>query len=206
MLVVRYPLEQIDFIPWAQSTLSVERLEDLHLRADPLPFSNYVDRLKYCVEQMRVNFDVVLGSYVELIESVVAPLFGGVMHLQRPPSFRCHLAGAGTASAFHRDGDPKYGLRPGSINGWLPLTVANGNNSIYLETEQESKEFRSVSLVPGELLIFDAFHLTHGSLRNDTQSSRVSFDFRFVPRCPRRAYELGILLHEPVEQPLDLSQ
>ena len=168
------------------------------MRPDPACFPTYVDRLNHYTRLLGANFDAIVDSYLELINLIVAPMFEGVMHLQRPPSFRCHLAGAGTISAFHRDGDPKYGLRPGSINGWLPLTIVDGNSSIYVETALDSKEFRSISMIPGELLLFDAFHLMHGSLRNDRQTSRVSFDFRFVPKNPRQARELGIFARKSV--------
>ena len=190
MLVLRYPLEQIDFRPWARSTLSVERLEDLHLRPDPIPFANYVSRLEHYANLLKNNFGRVVDQYLKLVD-LVAPLFDGVALRQRPPSFRCHLSGAGTVSAFHRDGDRKYGIPPGTINGWVPLTTVGGANSIYIETERGSEDYRPVSLRPGQILIFDAFHLKHGSYPNDTLATRVSFDFRFLPNNPARARELG---------------
>lgn len=192
MLVVSYPLDRIDFRPWAQATLSVERLEDLHVRRDPEPFENYVKRLEYYSSLLKNNFDPVVSQYLALVE-FIAPLFDGVVLRQRPPSFRCHLSGAGTASAFHRDGDPKYQITPGTINGWTPLTTVGGTNSLYIESTYGAEDYHPVSLEPGQILIFDAFHLKHGSYPNRTDSTRVSFDFRFLPKNPARVRELGIL-------------
>lgn len=191
MLVLSYPLERIDFRPWAQSVLSVDRLEDLHLRPDPVHFAHWVERLNYYAGLLKANFDAVADQYLDLV-NFVAPLFEGVELRQRPPSFRCHLPGAGTVSAFHRDGDPKYGVPPGIINGWVPLTPVAGDNSIYIEIGRGSDDCRPVSLQPGQILIFDAFHLKHGSYANTTRTTRVSFDFRFLPHNPVRAHELGI--------------
>jgi hypothetical protein len=196
MLVLSYPLDRIDFRPWACSILAVERLEDLHLRPDPVPFANYVGRLNYYKNLLADNFAAVVDQYLELA-SLVAPLFDGINLRQNVPSFRCHLAGAGSASDFHRDGDPEYRITPGVINGWLPLTPVGGRNSLYIEVAPGSEDYRPVSLQPGEILIFDAYHLKHGSYANDTRSTRVSFDFRFLPKNPARARELGIVAAEP---------
>src|SRR3954453_21788687 len=116
LLVLSYALESIDFRPWAESVLGVEQLSELHLRPDPVPFANYVGRLDYYGGLLTRSFDAVRDQYFELVE-LVAPLFGGVVLQQLTPSVRCHLAQAGTASSFHRDGDPKYGVTPGTING-----------------------------------------------------------------------------------------
>lgn len=200
MLVVPYPLDQFDFRDWARATLSVDSLELLHLRPDPLAFANYTERLRYYADLLANNFGVVQNQFCEFVDRVVAPFFGGVLNFQTRPSFRCHLVGAGTASAFHRDGDEKYGIVPGSINGWLPLTPVGGNNSIYIETEFDSEVFRPIELQPGELLIFDAYHLRHGSYGNDTNQTRVSFDFRFRPANRDRARALGLYAREPLDR------
>ena len=195
MPVLTYSLERIDFRPWACSLLGVDRLEDLHLRPDPEPFAHYGKRMNYYVDLLKRNFTSVLDEYFALAD-VVGVLFDGIELRQKPPTFRCHLAGAGTVSGFHRDGDAKYGITPGIINAWVPLTTVDGNNSIHIESEWGSEDFRPVSLEPGEVLIFDAFHLKHGTYPNDTQTSRVSFDFRFLPHDPERVRELGIFAAE----------
>jgi hypothetical protein len=203
MLILSYPLERIDFRPWAESILSVERLEDLHLRPDPVPFANYVERLEHYANLLRNDFDSVRAQYLELV-NLVAPLLGGVELRQAVPSMRCHLAGAGTVSAFHRDGDPKYRITPGLINGWVPLTTVGGANSLYVESSPGSGDHRPLELTPGQIVIFDAFHLEHGSYPNRTESTRVSFDFRFMPNAPDQVRELGILATDGViEQRVD---
>ncbi len=196
LLVLDYPLERIDFRPWARSSLGVENLEQLHLRPDPAQFDTYVDRLNHYKDMLASNFGAIVHQYLQLAE-FVGPLFDGVDLRQMVPSFRCHLVGAGTVSAFHRDGDPKFGVTPGVINGWVPLTAVGGDNSIYIETELGSEDYQPVTLRPGQILIFDAYHLKHGSYGNTTKTTRISFDFRFLPRNPDRARELNIYAAEP---------
>lgn len=191
MFVTAYDLDDMDFRPWACEVLGVDRLEDLHRRPDPAVFATYVDRLNHYRGLLTRNFDRIDGTYQALVD-FVALLVGGLDLRQRPPSFRCHLPGGGTASSFHRDGDPQYGITPGAINVWVPLTRVRGTNSLFVETAPGSQDLRPVELEPGQLLIFDAYHLLHGSHGNTTDSTRVSFDFRFLPHDRERLADLGI--------------
>jgi hypothetical protein len=200
MLVVEYPLERFDFRPWARSVLGVDRLEDLHLKPDPLPFGNYVERLNHYCGLLKQRFPEVTDRYFGLIE-FLGPLFGGLDVSQNPPSFRCHLVGGRTASSFHRDGEPKYGLRPGTLNAWVPLTEVYGSNSLMVESVPGAADYQPLELRPGHLVLFDAYHLTHGSCRNETRSSRVSFDFRFLPKDRERGRRLDISTDSSARRP-----
>jgi hypothetical protein len=192
MLILMYDPGKFDFTGWAKSVLGTERLDLLHELGDPVRFSTYVDRLNYRAGQLKQQAQEIKRECKALMDEVIAPVVGEIKAFQFPPSFRCHLSGAGTASSFHRDGDPKYGIAPDTINVWIPLTKVYGNNSIYIEMTRGAGNYQPVSLVPGELLLFDACHLTHGSYSNDTAVSRVSFDIRFVPKDPRIASKLGL--------------
>jgi hypothetical protein len=189
-VVAGYPLERIDFRPWARAALGVERLEDLHELPDPRPFASYPERLRHHCELLKGEFAAVEPLYLALVD-LIGTLLGGLRLRQTIPSFRCHLVGAGTASALHRDGDPKYGVSEGVINGWVPLTAVDGANSLWVESAVGAGDHAPVSLRPGEVLLFDAFHLEHGSVANSTESSRVSFDFRFIPDEPDRLAALS---------------
>ena len=193
MLVLSYPLDRIDFRPWACAVLGVEHLERLHELPDPKPFADYVERLSHYSGLLRESFHAVEHLYLALVD-IVAEEFGGLSLRQRPPSIRCHLAGANTASSMHRDGDPKYGISPGILNCWVPLTEVSATNSLYVESSPGAGDHRPVSLRPGQMMVFDAYHLEHGSLANESGRTRVSFDFRFVPvRSPSREEPPGRL-------------
>jgi hypothetical protein len=193
MWVIRYDLASIDFRPWAQDALGVDDLAVLHLFPDRRYFDNYVERLQYHVGQLCDEFFQVEPLYQQLVHNVISPLFGGISRYQSLiPSFRCHLAGAGTVSAFHRDGEEQYGLYQDAINAWCPLTPAFESNSIFVETCVGSDRYHPVRLEPGEILLFDAYHRRHGSVRNLTDRTRVSFDLRFVPIDKALASEMGL--------------
>ena len=192
MPVLSYDPLQIGLTAWAKSTFGVEELEELHLLPDPVFFKNYAERLDYRVNQLKNNVDAINEALIRIKEEVLVPFVGEVKRFQLPPSIRCHLAGAGTASAFHKDGEAKYGVSANSLNLWIPLTRVYGNNSIYIEQTMDSGNYQPVTLNPGEILVFDAYNLTHGSNPNTTKSSRVSLDIRFVPKDITIAQNLGI--------------
>lgn len=196
MRVVDYPLEQFDLRPWARRTLGVEKLEALHQAPDPVPFVDFVARLNWYRELLVEGFGEARETYLALVDHVAA-LFGEIDLSQPTPSFRCHLVGGRTASAFHRDGDAKYGIRPGTVNAWVPLTKVYGSNSLQVESRPGAGDFQPFTLEPGQLILFDAYHLAHGSVRNETVSTRISFDFRFLPSDPNAASRLGISASAP---------
>lgn len=72
------------------------------------------------------------------------------------------------------------------------MTRVYGNNSLQVESGVDREDYRAVELVPGDVLIFDAFHLRHGSYPNDTPVSRVSLDIRFGLADRSAALEMGV--------------
>lgn len=190
--ILYYDPEKVGLSAWARSTFGIDHLEDLHLLPDPVPFENYVDRLYYRVNQLKDRVMEIAEALQYIKEEIVVPVVGEIERFQFPPSIRCHLSGAGTASAFHKDGEAKYGVTANSLNLWIPLTKVWGNNSIHIEQNVDAGNFKPVVLEPGQILLFDAYHLTHGSFANDTIASRVSLDIRFVPKDITIARKLNL--------------
>lgn len=191
MPVIKYDTTKINLAGWARAVFGVADLQYLHQLPDPEHFPTYVERLFYRVSQLKQQAAQIREACTRLKEEVIIPLFGEMEQFQFPPSFRCHLAGARTASAFHRD-DTTYGVMPNTLNIWLPLTPVYGNNSIHIETEPGLANYQPVEMQPGELLIFDAHRLSHGSRTNTTPVTRVSIDIRFRPKDISRAKEMGL--------------
>lgn len=185
MRIINYDLNRFDFRPWAEAVLGTDSLSNLHNMTDLPKFSNYVDKLQYHLKKVLEGAPLIQGLYNDFMMQVVGPEIGGLNVYQSPfPSFRLHLSGGGTVSSFHRDGDKKYDVRPYSLNVWVPLTPARGTNSLFIEKTVGANDFIPVELNPGQCLLFDAFHLTHGSRANSTDQTRMSFDARFVPQDP----------------------
>ena len=67
------------------------------------------------------------------------------------------------------------------MNYWLPVTRAFGTNSMWIEDEPGSDTYAPAVVSPGEVFRFDAVRNRHGNHPNETDVSRVSFDFRAMP-------------------------
>ena len=66
------------------------------------------------------------------------------------------------------------------MNIWLPLTLASGSRSIYIESEPGKKDYSPQEVDRGEFLMFPGSKLSHGSETNITNESRLSLDFRII--------------------------
>merc|ERR1711981_506931 len=81
----------------------------------------------------------------------------------------------------HRDSD--YAAHHGAeINFWIPLTRVWGSNSLFVESRPGKEDFHPLELGPGELAIFNGSKCLHYTRANDTNCTRVSFDFRVIPK------------------------
>lgn len=94
--------------------------------------------------------------------------------VQQPSRFhtiRCHV-------------DAMYGHGPCSVNCWLPLTAldARGLNSLHVESEPGAEDFRPIRARVGEIRVFDGSACAHYTVANESDETRVSLDFRVVPR------------------------
>ena len=118
---------------------------------------------------------------------------------QHTPSVRIHMPGAKSVN-YHTD--EWYGHGHNVNNYWLPLVPVDGANSMYVLNEAVSKELESnmkigrksieemnASIQPhatalamnlGEIYCFNS-HILHGTVVNNTDSTRISFDFRMLP-------------------------
>lgn len=126
------------------------------------------------------QFDLIRPLYEKFIETQIMPLFDDDLCVQTVPTFRLSMPGGMAVQEFHRDGD--YHHQASTVNFWLPLTRAFATNTVWIESEPDTGDFAPVNLDIGQYLEFDAIKLRHGNVPNETGVSRVSFDFRVIPR------------------------
>ena len=67
------------------------------------------------------------------------------------------------------------------MNWWLPLTPVADSNTLWLESAPGASDYRPMALQPGQALRFNGYECRHYTLENQTDASRVSFDWRVVP-------------------------
>ena len=117
--------------------------------------------------------------YKKFIDHLCKSIFNEDLIYQARPTLRCHFVGNLAVGEFHRDREYNHPIE--EINIWLPVTEANSSNSIQIETSINSNRFKSIDLNYGEFILFDS-GLMHGNKLNDTGKTRLSFDFRVIPK------------------------
>lgn len=101
---------------------------------------------------------------------------------QKTPSFRVHLPGNLAVGEFHTDS--KYNHPEGELNVSVPLTDAKPPRAILIQSGGDSNNpvFVDMSCEHGELAVFNGNTLLHGNRVNDSELTRVSFDFRLLTK------------------------
>ncbi|GMH65240.1 hypothetical protein TrST_g9535 [Triparma strigata] len=135
------------------------------------------------------EFRTTLGLF---IEEIVVPLLyadGEVATMasnpptlfQRSPTFRAHMPGTDRANG-HRHRDYTYKRQPTEINVWLPVTgPIFASNGLYAESVPDANDFQAFSSEgDGMAILFWGNQLSHYSLPNTTDVSRISIDFRVI--------------------------
>jgi len=122
-----------------------------------------------------------LATYRRFVREVAAPLSGtDKLVFQCPPTLRIVMPNAPATIQRHCDAD--YPLhRRGEINFWLPATSVGGANSLQLESAPGRGDYRAMELGYGEILRFNGYENRHYTVRNDTSTTRISFDWRAIP-------------------------
>ena len=123
-----------------------------------------------------------ISLYETFIKDVLIKDINEPCYFQSTPGFRISSPGSVAVSSWHADGDDANLHPPGEINIFLPLTKCYGNNSMWIESEPNKSDFHPVKLDTGEAYIFDGNNCVHGNYSNDTIHTRVSLDFRLMPK------------------------
>jgi hypothetical protein len=121
------------------------------------------------------------------ISNLVRPLFNEEILHERVPMLRVHQPNNLAVFDFHTDKDylapPEYfEVYEHEHNFWMPLTNAYDTNTVWLESEPGKGDFAPICSQYGELIQFDGANLMHGNHINTTKQTRVSLDFRVLPK------------------------
>ena len=171
--ILNYDPSKYRFQEWACEVLGISDLEHAHA-SDKVKMLNRSPTSN----QLTNAFEDIFENYRKFISDIIIENIGTIDSYQSPPSFRFHYCGRGS-SVFHKDRD--FGVEDGRLNVWVPLTKVWGSNSLWVENQVDAKDFEPLTMNPGQALVFDGVNRGHGSKINATNTSRISFDFRFMP-------------------------
>ena len=181
---ISYDTERFDFKSLVKKHYQTDDLEHIdQLLNEAVPF--FEDKTFDQSTALHKHFykiyddEEFLTLYKQFIKEVIQPGYGEDIVFQSKPTFRVHLPNNVAVGEWHKDGD--YNHQRSEVNYWMPFTNAFGNNTIWIETEEDKADYQSYDVNYGEVLIFNGAFLKHGNKPNDTGVCRVSIDFRIIP-------------------------
>jgi len=122
--------------------------------------------------------------YLKFINNYVKPLYNEKVVFQKKPNIRVHLPHNVAVGEYHKDKDyrdKEWCEHVKELNYYLPLTSTNEQNTIWMESEEDKKDYKPAILNYGECLQWDGSNLSHGNKLNSSKYTRVSIDFRVIP-------------------------
>lgn len=167
---LHYDVEKIPLGDRVREVLAVDDLEGL--AASDRVATRETDQSTDYHKRFYEAFEAIEPAYRELARTVLGA-DAERHYIQRVPTFRVHLRNSLAVGDWHRDSD--FGHDPSEVNYWVPLTRAYGNNTVWIDKEPVHAEY-------GDVIVFDGANSWHGNVVNDTDISRVSMDFRTIPR------------------------
>jgi hypothetical protein len=184
--LLNYDIETYPFARYFRDQVfRVSDLEKLHQSnlcrsGSPVGYPDNL-RLRQWMQRLPLSSDF-YAIYTGFVHQLVVRHFGGRISYAARPKMRVHLAGSGSVSRWHRDANVTGRLE--QINIWLPVTNCFAGNTLWVEDDYGTEHYQPISVRLGQALFFDGGLLSHGSVANETDTSRVSFDLRFSPSSP----------------------
>lgn len=125
-----------------------------------------------------------IDAYDSFVRGEIVDKLGGDVKLliQKFPSFRVQTPNSQAIHKWHFDSDEDHGHPNGEINVQVPLTVMYDTSATWIEPIPGMGKFEPMQMFPGQYSIFNGNKCMHGNKKNVTGLTRVSFDFRVIPK------------------------
>lgn len=140
--------------------------------------------------------DEFVNIYHSFMKEYIVPLFASenkdtpVLVIQKTPNIRISFpqyAAIGRNPkedheeiiGYHKDAD--FGHHFTEMNFIVPITRMYESNSVYYETEINSKKYTNLKLEENQIFRGYLNKLHHYNMKNNTEHTRISFDLRVIP-------------------------
>jgi len=189
--IYSYDYTKHPFIRYFKDLYDEENLEMLHLKSEDYQYLKYkldLGGLSEIDTDLHTRFYSDIKSnlvfkklYCSFIKDIYIHFFPNEKHMifQGFPSVRFQFMKSVTVPP-HKDSDGLSNHPVGEKNFLIPLTEMSNTNSIFIESEPDKGDFKSIELKPGDLYYFNANKCMHYNKPNDEGKLRVSLDFRII--------------------------
>ncbi len=194
--IYKYDLNKYSFINILKQIYNVNELQDafksVHI-LEPCNFNN--DQHKIHIKQLYKSplFEEFVKEYTKFIINEVRPLFKDETFIiyQTKPTFRIQYINDYAVGEWHRDTNPGYKHTSNEINFFMPFTELNEYNTIWMnksmDDDRNGIDSTPILIRQGEFTSNYLAHIKHGNILNNSNTTRISIDFRVIP---------GSLYHE----------
>lgn len=190
MVIKSYNSEMYRFPEIVANVFGVNDLSCIHKeRQDLVPKEKLVFENESRTDFHRLFYEKMNGNelreledaFKSFIQNEVLPLFGEDILHQYMPSFRVHLPGEQAIHKWHYDSDEEHRHPEWEINFQIPLTDSVDTQATWVESVPGLGDYKPMNVKVGQFVIFDGNRCTHGNKENESDKTRVSFDFRVIP-------------------------
>jgi hypothetical protein len=175
-----YDATTFPFAEMVRRHLAIPDLRDVHEvypSAVPTTESDQHTPLHDALYGVGPEFSVL---YRRFVAALVVPDLGQDVVFQKRPNFRFQPPGSTAVRRWHKDSE--FGHSVHEINYWVPLTTATVDNCVWIAPSDDPSTAIPMPCEPGEVLVFSGATLRHGNKPNQSDRTRVSFEFRVIPR------------------------
>ena len=154
-------------------------LHDLQQDPDQQPFVAEI-------AAMRHRFNRTYHSFVREVCSAYLGVGPDDLYYQASPTLRVCFPirpGHPEVAMGRPHKDYEYFHQPSEINFWLPCTAVGGANTLHCESAPGREDFHALHLGYGECCRFWGNQCFHYTVPNTTETTRVSLDFRVIPKA-----------------------
>ena len=189
----KYNLNQYNFTKIVQEAFNCNELNKIHLtNKDMLPNARVLSRpwplnetttdfhSKF-YKSLDARWDELSNLFDNFIKNEIVKIIDEPFIYQKFPSFRIQVPGLKAVNKWHCDSDSDHRHPNGEINFIIAVTEMFDNNTVWVESKPNLGDFKPLNLNPGEYVQFNGNKCIHGNKDNDTELTRMSFDFRILP-------------------------
>jgi len=193
MLKLTYNQEKYNFDKLLSECFEVENLESIHLNLDSdycVPsgvngLGNDTDSKYHKIFYNRLNngwpeFEEKYISFIK--ENIMSYMKVDTLVYQVKPSFRIQYPNSHAVTTWHFDSDENHKHPDWEINVQVALTQMKDTTSTWIESVPGLRDFKPMEMDVGDFFIFNGNKCLHGNKPNISNKTRISFDFRVVPR------------------------
>lgn len=182
---LNYDIEKYNFAKLLAQEYNVSDLSEIQSNIDVLKRENDQSTEHHKQFYAWMETDNFMKNYESFIVDNIRPLYDDAIVVQAKPTFRICYPNNIAVGEYHKDKwyrDGRWAEKVKELNIFLPFTDAFDTNTIWVESQEDKKDFSPMNCKYGQFIRWDGPNLLHGNKINNTGKTRISIDFRIIEK------------------------